>query len=154
MTRKNRWAFRFAGVILLMILLMPAESRVWALADRLSVTVREANVRSGPSLDSRVLWRADLYYPVQIIRKQGEWIQFRDYEGDQGWIHQSVVGPAPSVITIKENCNVRANPSLEAAVLFTLESGIPLKVSRKDGKWLYVETGFGKKGWIFDALVW
>lgn len=154
MNRKDRWAFRFSGAILLIMILLPGEASVWAAPDRFSVTVREANVRSGPSLDARVLWRAELYYPLQMIKKQGEWIQFRDYEGDQGWIHQSVVGPAPSVITVKENCNVRANPSLEAPVLFTLESGIPLKVSRKEGKWFYIETGFGKKGWIFDALVW
>ncbi len=125
-----------------------------AAPDRVSVTVREANVRSAPSLESRILWKADIFYPLQILKKQGEWIQFRDYEGDQGWIHQSVVGPAPTVITIKENCNVRANPSMDAQVLFHLESGIPLKVNRKDGKWLYIETGSGKKGWIFDGLVW
>ncbi len=125
-----------------------------ALAERLSVAVREANIRSGPGFQHGVIWKADRYYPLEILKKVGEWRQFRDYEGDEGWIHQSIVSDIPTVITTRENCNVRANPSLEAEIRFTVESGIPFKILKREKPWIQVEHADGDTGWIHESLVW
>ncbi len=125
-----------------------------ALAERLSVSVNEANVRSGPGFEYGIIWKADRYYPLNIIKKTGEWCQFRDFEGDEGWIHRSIISNTSSVITVRENCNIRSAPSMEATVLFRVESGIPFKVLKREKDWIQIEHADGDGGWIHQSLVW
>jgi len=138
--------FLITGILLLFV--------APVLAERLSVSVREANIRSGPGFEHGIIWKADRYYPLNIIKKAGEWRQFRDFEGDEGWIHQSIISVAPSVITIRENCNIRSAPSTDADVKFTVESGIPFKVIKRENKWIQIEHADGDGGWIYESLVW
>ena len=121
---------------------------------RMSISAAEANIRSSPNANADVLWKAEKYFPISVIKKTGEWYNFKDSEGDEGWVHQSLVGTAPCVITIKEKCNLRSEPKNDAKILFSVGPGIPFKVVKKDNKWLLVEHKDGDKGWIHDSLVW
>ena len=76
-----------------------------ALAERLAVSVPVANIRSGPGTLYDVLWNAEKYYPIFVLKKSGPWYHFRDFEGDEGWVHKSLVRKIASIITIKpKNC--------------------------------------------------
>jgi SH3-like domain-containing protein len=128
-----------------------------ALAERLAVSVSVANIRSGPGTKGYdVLWRAEQYYPIEVLTKKGEWYQFKDFEGDKGWVHKSLVGDIPSVITNRDECNFRSGPGTgpEYRVLFVIEKGVPFKILEKKGDWLHVQHGDGDKGWIHKSLVW
>jgi SH3-like domain-containing protein len=128
-----------------------------AFADRLSVSSSVANIRSGPDTKGYdILWKAERYYPMEVIEKKGGWYHFKDFEGDKGWIHKSLVSDTPSVITNRDKCNVRSSPSAEADVdiLFTIEKGVPFRVLEKQGSWIKVQHADGDKGWIYKSLVW
>ena len=125
-----------------------------ALAERLSITASVANIRSGPESKSEILWKVEKYHPIFVIKKSDSWYYFRDFEDDKGWVHKSLVGSVPSVITKKDLCNIRSGPSTKDKVLLSVEKGIPFKVLEKKGRWLHVEHSDGDRGWIFDALVW
>lgn len=125
----------------------------WA-DERLAITSKIANVRSGPGTNHDTLWQVETYFPILIVEKKGSWYRFKDFEGDLGWVHNSLVSSIPTVITAKSNCNVRSGPGPENPIVFTVERGVPFKVLNKKGNWLEVEHGDGDKGWIYRPLVW
>jgi SH3-like domain-containing protein len=125
-----------------------------ASAERLSVAVNKANVRSGPGKNYEVLWSVGKYFPVDIVKTSGDWRQIRDFEGDAGWIHHSLLKDVPSVIVKGSLVNVREGPGKDTKVLFQAETGVSFKVEEKKDKWLRVRHADGDTGWIHGSLVW
>ncbi|MFK5953624.1 MAG: SH3 domain-containing protein [Desulfobacterium sp.] len=122
--------------------------------ERLAVTSKIANVRSGPGTNYDILWRVEKYYPLIVLEKKEGWVHFKDFEGDKAWIHNALVKKINSVITLKDNCNVRSGPGTNTAIVFTVEKGVPFKVIETRGGWLNVEHADGDRGWIFKRLLW
>lgn len=125
-----------------------------AYAKRLTVNVTTANIRSGPGTRYKVLWKVEQYHPVDTVKKKGSWYQFKDFEGDLGWIHEKLLSPMESVIVKKDNCNVRSGPGLDNSIRFRVEQGVPFKVLEHKGKWIHIQHTDGDKGWIHESLVW
>lgn len=125
-----------------------------AIAERLTATSSIVNIRSGPGTKHDILWKIGKYHPILVLKKSGSWYRFRDFEGDKGWIHKSLVRNIPSVITNKENCNVRSGPGTKYKILFATEKGVPFKTLKRKGNWIHVQHADGDKGWIHKSLVW
>lgn len=125
-----------------------------ALAERLAVAASIANIRSGPATKYDILWKVGKYHPVLVLKKSGNWYHFRDFEGDKGWIHKSLLRKIPSVITNKKKCNVRSGPGTKYKILFATEKGVPFKTLKRKGNWIKVQHADGDKGWIHKSLVW
>lgn len=125
-----------------------------ASAERLAVSVSIANIRSGPGENYDTLWAVEKYHPLNVFQKSGQWYHFRDFEGDKGWIHKTLLGKFSSVITKTENCNIRSGPDTRFEVLFEVEKGIPFKVLKRKGSWVHIQHADGDKGWIHESLVW
>jgi SH3-like domain-containing protein len=125
-----------------------------AFAGRMSVNVPMANIRSGPGTQHPTLWKVEKYHPIQVIATSGDWYRFRDFEGDEGWIFKNIVGNFPSVIVIKNKCNVRSGPGENYDIVFTVEKGVPLKETARKGEWIHILHADGEEGWIHKALVW
>ena len=102
-------------------------------AERLSVAGSVANIRSGPGTTHDILWRAGKFYPFNVLEKSGAWYRFRDFEGDEGWIHKSLVRKIPSVITKNEKCNIRSGPGTQYKTLITIGKGISFKIIKRKG---------------------
>lgn len=146
---KRKRLFVFV-LVMFLLCLMPG----LALAERLSIKVPKANIRSGPGTKYEIIWQVGIYYPVQIIKKSGHWYQFSDYEGDAGWISDKLLGKQGTVITVKDKCNVRSGPATKYPVIFTTEKGVAFKVLKKQGKWIKIQHPDGDQGWIYKTLVW
>jgi SH3-like domain-containing protein len=125
-----------------------------ASAERLSVSVDKANVRSGPGKKYEVLWSVGKYFPVDVVKTSGDWRQIRDYEGDVGWIYHSLLKDVPAVIVKGSLVNVREGPGTDAKVLFQAENGVSFKLEEKKGEWFRVKHADGDTGWIHKSLVW
>jgi uncharacterized protein YgiM (DUF1202 family) len=123
-------------------------------AEHLAVSANIANIRSGPGTKHDVLWQVEKYYPIEPIEKKGKWYHFRDFENDEGWVHESLIQKMDAVISKKEKCNVRSGPGAKYDVVFTVEKGIPFKVLKRKGNWINIEHADGDKGWIYKTLVW
>ncbi|MFC1798950.1 SH3 domain-containing protein [Thermodesulfobacteriota bacterium] len=124
------------------------------MAERMAVKSPLANIRSGPGTTHEVLWKVEKYHPLVIFQKSGNWYRFRDFEGDQGWIHRSLLGKINTVITTKDICNIRSGPGTSNKILFSVGKGIPFKIIRPKGTWLHIEHADGDSGWIHKSLVW
>lgn len=125
-----------------------------AFAERLSIDVPLANVRSGPGTDYKLLWKLEKYHPLEVLQKSGDWYYFRDFEGDKGWIFKKLVDHTASVIVVKDKCNVRSGPGIDHDIVFTVEKGVPFKVIERKGEWLHIRHADGDEGWIHQMLVW
>lgn len=125
-----------------------------ASAERLAVSAPVANIRSGPGTSHNVLWKVEKYFPLRVIEKSGEWYHFEDFEGDKGWVHQSLVSKISAVVTKNDECNIRSGPGTSNKIIFTVEKGIPFKVLKRKGSWIHIEHADGDKGWIHKSLIW
>ncbi len=146
------WSKKF-NIFFMTILLVICAGTASA-TERLTVKVPVANVRSGPGTKYDILWKVPKYYPLRIIKKFGNWYRFSDFEGDKGWIHKSLVRKIPSIITKKDNCNIRSGPGTRFQILFTAEKGVAFKVLKRKGNWIRVKHADGDKGWIYKSLAW
>ncbi|WP_319406933.1 SH3 domain-containing protein [uncultured Desulfosarcina sp.] len=125
-----------------------------AIAERLSVKADIANIRSGPDTSDVVIWQVEKYHPLEVVQKQGSWYLFEDFEGDRGWIHNSLLANVSTVIVKNDNCNVRSGPGTTNDIQFTVDKGVPFKVLEEKGDWLHVVHADGDQGWIHRSLVW
>ncbi len=125
-----------------------------ASAERLAVSAPVANIRSGPGTSHNVLWKVEKYFPLRVIEKSGDWYHFEDFEGDKGWVHQSLVSKISAVVTKNDECNIRSGPGTDNKIIFTVEKGIPFKVLKREGSWIHIEHADGDKGWIHKSLIW
>lgn len=126
----------------------------FAWAERLSVNTDIANIRSGPDTGDAVIWQVEKYHPFKVVKKQGSWYLFEDFEGDRGWIHSSLLADIKTVVVSNDKCNVRSGPGTENDIRFTVDKGVPFKVLEEKGDWLHVIHADGDKGWIHRSLVW
>lgn len=142
---------RIRSAIFILLLLAGAGL---AHAERLAVSASVANIRSGPGTQHDIIWKIEKYHPVFIIHKSDPWYQFKDFEGDQGWIHKSLVGKIKTVITKGDVSNIRSGPGTKYEVLFKVEKGIPFKVLNRKDHWIHIQHADGDEGWIHASLVW
>lgn len=125
-----------------------------AAAERMAAKEDIVNIRSGPGTNHDTLWQIEKYHPVLIVEKKGEWYRFKDFEGDQGWIHAALLDQTPTVIVRVSRCNVRSGPGTDHDIAFTVDRGIPFKVLQKKDRWLEIQHADGDKGWVLETLVW
>ena len=126
----------------------------FAHAERLAISATVANVRSGPGTTFDIIWKVEKYHPLFIINKANEWYQFKDFEGDKGWVHKSLVRKIKTIITKNDISNIRSGPGTKFNVLFKVEKGIPFKVLKRQGHWINIQHADGDQGWIHASLVW
>ena len=139
------------STVLMIIILLGANL---AQAERLAVSASVANVRSGPGTEYDILWKVEKYHPIFVIEKTDSWYHFRDFEGDKGWVHDSLVSKIKTIITKGEVNNIRSGAGTKFKIMFKVEKGIPFKVlTRKEG-WIHIQHADGDKGWIHASLVW
>ncbi len=124
-------------------------------AEYVSVTKDNVNVRSGPSTNKAVYMELFQGYPLKVLKRDGEWVQISDFEGDTGWIHKSLIGKNNTVIiNASKSVNMRSGPSTSSAVVADVERGVIMTKLGEDGKWLKLKHSSGTVGWIYKPLLW
>lgn len=118
-----------------------------------SLTADEVNGRAGPSMDYPVEWsyrREGL--PVVIVRESGDWRKIRDPQGDEVWVHRSMLGASRTAITTQSGV-VRRDPEGRSPVLASFAAGAVVSLSDCNEDWCRIEAG-GHKGWIARRMLW
>lgn len=123
-------------------------------ADYVTVKNDDVNIRSGPSTNYPVKMEVFRGYPFKVMSKEGNWIKVTDFEGDSGWIHDSLVAKGDTVIVSGTKVNMRASTSTKSAVIAEVERGVVFTQIGKEGDWIKVRHSGGTTGWIYSKLVW
>lgn len=123
--------------------------------DYVSVVKDNVNVRQDPNTSSPVYMELFKGYPLEVLKKQGDWTQIRDYEGDSGWIHNSLIDKNDTVIiNAKKSVNMRSGPSTSDSVVADVERGVIMTKIGQEGKWYKLKHSSGTVGWIYSPLLW
>jgi len=128
-------------------------------AEMVSVNGDGVNMRSGPSTGNAVLWELGRGFPLQVLVRKGEWLKVADFEGDEGWIHESVVSRKPHlVVKVKGNpgqrVNVRSGPGTNYRVVGQANHGVVFETLEQSKGWAKVRHEKGLTGWVKRNLLW
>lgn len=130
-----------------------------AAAEKVSVKGDKVNLRSGPGLQHTVKWEYGSGFPLEILKKQGDWLQVEDFENETGWIHKSHVQKASQVI-VKANkdqeqaINIRSGPGNDKAIIGNAFYGVVFSILEVKNDWVKVQHESGLSGWINKSLLW
>jgi SH3-like domain-containing protein len=130
-----------------------------ALAEMVAVAGEDINMRSGPGTKNEVLWKMGTGFPLEVMKRSGDWIQVRDFEGSVGWVQKNTVNKKPHLV-VKANkgsnasINVRSEPNTKAKVVAQAKYGVVFRKLEKKGDWIKVELGQGVTGWVDTNLLW
>ena len=121
-----------------------------------SLRAEQVNMRTGPADTHPVAWvykRRDL--PVEITAEYKHWRRIRDWQGSEGWVHQSLLSGRRTVLVIGERRSLRAEANPQAAVIAYLDVGVVAKVVKcpQGGSFCRVETG-DYDGWLKRDEIW
>jgi len=160
--RRSGWR-SITGVITLVVLLLFDGEPAWAQAGRttglplprfVSLGADRVNVRFGPGTQYPVNWVfARKGLPVEIIEEFDTWRKVRDYDGDEGWIHASLLSSRRTIMVTGEVRDLRRTPGLDARVVLRAESGVIGTLFDCEEDWCRVEIE-GRRGWLQRSEFW
>ena len=112
------------------------------------------NMRAGPDLSKEVLWELQGGYPLEVLKRQGSWLQVQDFENDRGWIFKKLTNRVPHHIVKARIANIRSGPGTGHKIVGQAVKGDLLLTREKRKGWVRIDREFGQSGWIARRLVW
>ena len=86
----------------------------------------EVNLRTGPGVRYPVDWiytRREM--PVEVIAEFEAWRKIRDWQGTEGWVHQSMLSARRMAVVIgPQQRKLRAEPDEKSPVLAVLDANV------------------------------
>jgi len=113
-----------------------------------SLRADEVNLRAGPGTRYPIEWvykRRNL--PVEVIDEFDTWRRIRDWQGTEGWVHQSMLNGRRSIIIVDDLAMLQRDPQEDARGVARLEAGVIGRVDSCGDIWCVV-TAFNRKGWL------
>ena len=114
------------------------------------------NVRANPSLQSDILFQAYLGYPIEVEKQRHDWVYFRDWKDNAGWVYKPLVSQVQTAVILVDNANIRKGPSLRRPVVMHASKGEIYKIFGEKGEWVKIGYYLENEviGWIRQDLVW
>ncbi len=128
--------------------------------EMLSVKADKVNMRSGPGIQHKVKWEYGVGFPFEVLQKQGDWLQVKDFEDETGWIHRVHLGKSSHLIVKKaikdrdQTINIRSGPSNDSAIIGNAYHGVVFTILEVNSDWVKVQHDTGFTGWVKKTLLW
>ncbi|NNG03187.1 MAG: SH3 domain-containing protein [Inquilinus sp.] len=127
-----------------------------------SLKADKVNVRAGPGRRYPIDWvflRKSM--PVEVVAEFDTWRKIRDFEGTEGWVHQSLLsGRRGALLTGDVVHELRAQPHGDALVVARAESGVvgallscPAGDDHDAIGWCQIDVA-GHRGWLPRRELW
>jgi len=121
-----------------------------------SLRATEVNMRTGPGVQYPVEWvYRRQHLPIEIIAEYGTWRRVRDWQGAQGWVHQSILAGRRTFIVTETARTLRQQQDSQSSPVARLETGVIGRVMSCpiDTPWCKVEVQ-GREGWLRRVELW
>jgi SH3-like domain-containing protein len=120
-----------------------------------SLRASETNVRAGPGQNYPIKFIYKLKgIPVHVISEYDNWNEIKDYEGQSGWVMQSLLTKKRTLMirTTKSFVNLQKKNNEKSRIIFRLENNVIGDYLKCIEGWCALEVS-GKKGWVRDEEV-
>lgn len=119
-----------------------------ALPRFLSLSATEANLRAGPGTDHPVRWVYQRrHLPFLVIDRYRDWLQVRDWDGEEGWMHKNLLRGPRTLRVMAEFKEIFEAPDEASDLVAVLETGVVANLSRCEEGWCQVRVG-RVSGWL------
>jgi SH3-like domain-containing protein len=121
-----------------------------------SLRAGEVNMRTGPGVQYPVEWvYRRRHLPMEVIAEYGTWRKVRDWQGTQGWIHQSMLTGKRTFVITSTVRTIRNRPDANSAAEARAEAGTigEVRSCMKGEGWCRVEVG-SYEGWLRRVDFW
>lgn len=119
-----------------------------------SLATGEVNLRTGPGMRypvKLVVRKSGL--PVEVVREFDVWRQVRDIDGDEGWVHKSMLSGRRSVVIKTQVQTLLRKADSGAKPVAKLEPGVIARLQTCKDAWCEVNAS-GYNGWIKKETIW
>ena len=119
-----------------------------------SLKVKEANARRGPSLSHKIDWiykRQNM--PLEIYAEYENWRRVRDFEGLGGWVHYTLLSGIRYVLIKNDLLEMRLLPSIDAQVIAKVPQLNIATLDKCNKDWCRIIDD-GYKGWVPKNEIW
>lgn len=148
-------------LLCLIVFILASTSPFLAMAEKTSSLPRmaslranPANVRAGPGLRYPILWvfrRRGM--PVEIIAEYEIWRRIRDWEGEEGWVHSSLISSRRTLLVRGGEQALHQKPSAKAPKTARLAPGMVAQAHECDKDWCRASVA-GLEGWVRRTGLW
>lgn len=119
-----------------------------------SLASDEVNVRYGPGQQYPIRWTfTRRALPVKITAEFDTWRKIEDHEGEEGWIHSSLLSSRRTVMVMGGIQELRRTPQEDARSLLRLEEGVIAELIDCQAGWCLIEAA-QRRGWIESSALW
>ena len=120
-----------------------------------SLRKEQVNVRTGPGKRYPIEWVFTYKnMPVKIVEQFKGWRKVQDWQGTNGWVHQSMLtGKHRWIIVHKDAQQLRQNASPGAEVIAKLEKKVIGRLNKCRRDWCEVKVK-QFQGWIPRTSIW
>lgn len=119
-----------------------------------SLAADRINVRTGPGKQYPLRWiyaRAGL--PVKIVEEFDTWRKIQDQDGDDGWVHVSLLSGRRTVSIVKDVATIRRTPDADARIVMRAEPGVIGRLVSCQPNWCEIEIEH-RTGWVERGAIW
>lgn len=114
------------------------------------VTLRapKVNLRNGPGIRYPIKWvftRKGL--PVEVIDEFETWRRIRDWQGSEGWVHQSMLGGQRGAMVVGTTRILRRGPATDAPAVAEIQAQVVGRLLQCRDGWCLIEAK-GFEGWL------
>lgn len=143
--------------------LLSANAAAWAgetsglpLPRFVSLRSDEVNLRAGPGVRYPIDWiyaRKDL--PVEVIAEFEAWRKIRDWQGTEGWVHQSMLTGRRMMVVMGQARSLRTSDADSADPVAVAEPGVLGRIMQcpRNRDFCRVEIGH-TQGWLRRDEMW
>ncbi len=137
-----------------MALAKDADKKALLVPRFVTLATDEVNMRTGPGMryPIRMVIRKE-GLPVEVIREFDIWRQVRDAQGDEGWVHQSMLSGRRAVILKKQVQPLLEKPKAEARPVARLEPGVVASLKSCNEDWCQISVA-QFEGWVSRQALW
>ncbi|QEX25318.1 hypothetical protein FRZ61_52650 [Hypericibacter adhaerens] len=119
-----------------------------------SLRSNEVNLRTGPGLTYPIDW---IYkrdgMPVEVIEEFDTWRKIRDWQGTEGWVHQSMLDGKRDFLITGEQRMMRLAPEMDARPAARLQPGVIGQLLSCEQEWCRADVQ-GYRGWLKREWFW
>ncbi|MCI5151282.1 MAG: peptide-binding protein [Candidatus Electrothrix sp. MAN1_4] len=128
------------------------------MARMVAVKNDNVNMRSGPGLEKKVIWKLGIGFPLKVLKRSGNWLKVKDFENTVGWVHRNVVNRSGHMVVKAQKkssgrINIRKKPSTKAQIVAKAHYGVVFKTLEQKKGWAKIRHN-QVTGWIKRSLLW